>query len=136
MTISAGAGPRRRPVKRIIEQMEPIGSAPVMTIGMREIPTNHGYSLTSVGNPGVWRWQFRIGDLLRSGKAEARLPLLAARRVQLKIDRELKHTARGPILTRGRWADAMRLSISPTATSGWRATTTPMRVLVTICNLK
>jgi hypothetical protein len=41
MAISAGAGPRPRPIKRVIEQMEPFGSAPVMTIGMREIPTNH-----------------------------------------------------------------------------------------------
>jgi hypothetical protein len=71
-----------------------------MTIGMREFPTNHkgvGIFADQVGNPGVWKWQFRIGDLVRSGTAEARLPLLAVRRVQLKIDRELKHTARGPI---------------------------------------
>ena len=48
----------------------------------------------TAGAPGVWNWQFRIGDLVRSGRTEARLLLLAMRRVQLKIDRELKHGAR------------------------------------------
>ncbi len=49
------------------------------------------YTLTRSENPGIWKWQFRIGDLVKSGRTEARLPLLAMRRVQLKIDRELKH---------------------------------------------
>ena len=49
------------------------------------------YTLTRSETPGVWKWQFRIGDLVRSGRTEARLLLLAMRRVQLKIDRELKH---------------------------------------------
>jgi len=40
--------------------------------------------------PGVWKWQFRIGDKVKTGKTEARLQLLAIRRVQLRIDRELK----------------------------------------------
>ena len=113
MTDSAGAGPRRRPVKRIIGQMEPIGSAPVM-YDNRHAGNSHESQrrwifADQVGNPEVWKWQFRIGGLARSGKAEARLPLLAVRRVQLKMDRELKHTARGPISRPGRWADAMRL---------------------------
>ena len=43
--------------------------------------------------PGVWKWQFRIGDRVVCGKTEARLQLLAIRRVQLRIDRELKKTA-------------------------------------------
>ena len=47
------------------------------------------YSLTTIG-PGIWKWQFRIGDRVFSGKTEARLNLLAIRRVQLRIDRELK----------------------------------------------
>jgi len=65
--------------------------------GMREIPMNHKgveYTLTKSETPGFWRWQFRIGDLVRSGKTEARLALLAMRRVQLRIDRELKHATR------------------------------------------
>ena len=45
------------------------------------------------------------------GRGEASL---TGRAVQSKMDRELKHTARGPISRPGRWADAMRLSISPT----------------------
>ena len=46
------------------------------------------------GPPGTWKWQFRIGDRVVSGKTEARLNLLAIRRVQLRIDRELKKAAR------------------------------------------
>ena len=52
------------------------------------------YRLTKSETPGIWNWQFRIGDLVRSGRTEARLLLLAARRVQLRIDRELKHAGR------------------------------------------
>jgi len=47
------------------------------------------YSVIAVA-PGVWKWQFRIGDRLVAGRTEARLNLLAIRRVQLRIDRELK----------------------------------------------
>jgi hypothetical protein len=43
--------------------------------------------------PGVWKWQFRIGDRVKTGKTEAKLHLLAIRRVQLRIDRELKRAA-------------------------------------------
>ena len=39
---------------------------------------------------GVWQWQFRIGDEVRTGKTETKIDLLAIRRVQLRIDRELK----------------------------------------------
>ncbi len=48
------------------------------------------YNITRTEVPGIWRWQFQIGDLVKAGKTEARLPLLAMRRVQLRIDRELK----------------------------------------------
>jgi hypothetical protein len=50
------------------------------------------FTLTAVA-PGVWRWQFRIGEQVVAGKTEARLYLLAVRRVQLRIDRELKKVA-------------------------------------------
>jgi len=50
------------------------------------------YSVTAVA-PGIWKWQFRIGDRVVTGMTEARLQLLAVRRVQLRIDRELKKTA-------------------------------------------
>jgi hypothetical protein len=52
------------------------------------------YTLTRSETPGVWKWEFRIGDLVWSGRTEARLLLLAMRRVQLKIDRELKQSGR------------------------------------------
>ena len=52
------------------------------------------YTLTRSETPGVWQWQVRIGDLVRSGRTEAKLVLLAMRRVQLKIDRELKQPGR------------------------------------------
>jgi hypothetical protein len=47
------------------------------------------YTVT-LAAPGVWNWQFRIGDKVKTGKTEAKLHLLAIRRVQLRIDRELK----------------------------------------------
>ena len=47
------------------------------------------YTVTAAA-PGIWKWQFRIGERVVSGKTEARLQLLAIRRVQLRIDRELK----------------------------------------------
>ena len=51
------------------------------------------YTVTAAA-PGIWKWQFRIGERVVGGKTEARLQLLAIRRVQLRIDRELKKTAR------------------------------------------
>ncbi len=50
------------------------------------------FTVTAVA-PGIWKWQFRIGEKVVVGKTEARLDLLAIRRVQLRIDRELKKTA-------------------------------------------
>jgi hypothetical protein len=38
----------------------------------------------------VWVWRFTIGSEVRNGKTVAKLKLLAIRRVQLIIDRELK----------------------------------------------
>lgn len=49
------------------------------------------YTVTPVA-PGIWKWQFRIGEKVVAGKTEAKLNLLAIRRVQLRIDRELKKT--------------------------------------------
>ena len=52
------------------------------------------YTLTATSVPGVWKWQFRIGDEVKTGKTETRINLLASRRVQLRIDRELKKMER------------------------------------------
>ena len=47
------------------------------------------FTVTAVA-PDVWKWQFLLGDKVIAGKTEAKLSLLAIRRVQLRIDRELK----------------------------------------------
>ncbi len=52
------------------------------------------YTVATTATAGVWRWQFRIGDELKTGRTETRINLLAIRRVQLRIDRELKKAAR------------------------------------------
>jgi hypothetical protein len=44
--------------------------------------------------PGIWKWRFWIGDQIKSGRTETRIGLLAARRVQLRINRELKACAK------------------------------------------
>ena len=44
----------------------------------------------TAATPGIWKWQFHLGDRVIAGKTEAKLNLLAIRRVQLRIDRELK----------------------------------------------
>ena len=51
------------------------------------------FTVTAVA-AGIWKWQFRIGDRVIAGKTEAKLNLLAIRRVQLRIDRELKKAER------------------------------------------
>lgn len=52
------------------------------------------YSVALTETPGIWKWQFRIGDEVKTGRTETRLHLLAIRRVQLRIDGELKRAAR------------------------------------------
>jgi hypothetical protein len=54
------------------------------------------YMVATTATPGIWRWQFRIGDEVKSGRTETRISLLAIRRVQLRIDRELKKAERAP----------------------------------------
>jgi hypothetical protein len=47
------------------------------------------YTVMSTATPGIWQWQFRIGDEVKTGKTETRLELLAMRRAELRINREL-----------------------------------------------
>jgi hypothetical protein len=54
------------------------------------------YSVAMSATPGIWKWQFRIGEAVKTGRTETRINLLAIRRVQLRIDRELKKTMREP----------------------------------------
>jgi hypothetical protein len=52
------------------------------------------YSVAMTTTPGIWKWQFRIGDELKTGKTETKIGLLAIRRVQIRIDRALKLATR------------------------------------------
>jgi hypothetical protein len=59
------------------------------------------YSVVGTEAPEIWRWQFRIGDELKTGKTETTIELMAVRRVKLRIDRELKKKAtRAPVRSR------------------------------------
>jgi hypothetical protein len=40
--------------------------------------------------PGLWQWQFQIGETVKNGKTETNLQGIAAHRVQRRIDREIK----------------------------------------------
>ena len=46
------------------------------------------FTLTQA-EPGVWKWQFQIGETVTTGKTQSNLMGMAARRVQQRIDREL-----------------------------------------------
>jgi hypothetical protein len=52
------------------------------------------FTVAKTAIPGVWQWQFRISDQTKAGRTETKIELLAIRRVQLRIDRELKALAR------------------------------------------
>ena len=54
------------------------------------------YTVTTTAVPRVWKWQFRIGAELRTGKTETRINPLAVRWVELRIDREFKLAEREP----------------------------------------
>ena len=62
-------------------------------------PTNAGpvviykgvqYSVTATGEPDVWQWRFQIGERSAAGKTRTRLVHMAARRVHMRIDAELR----------------------------------------------
>ena len=62
-----------------------------------DLPMNHkgvDYTVATTATPGVWKWQFRIGNKVKTGKTETNINPLAIRHVQLRIDRELKQAAR------------------------------------------
>ena len=40
--------------------------------------------------PGIWKWQLRIGGRIKAGKTKTNLEPLADRRARMMIDRELK----------------------------------------------
>jgi hypothetical protein len=62
-----------------------------------EVTMNHRgveFTVAKTAIPGIWQWQFRIGAQVKTGKTETKIDLLAIRRVQLRIDRELKASER------------------------------------------
>ena len=52
------------------------------------------FTVVATDAPGIWRWQFTIHGEIKTGRTEARLELLAIRRVRLRIDRALKQARR------------------------------------------
>ena len=48
------------------------------------------YSVAPTVDPDVWQWQFQLGDEICTGKTRTRLPAMAARRAQFKIDNLLR----------------------------------------------
>ncbi|MGA7803840.1 hypothetical protein [Bradyrhizobium sp.] len=48
------------------------------------------YHIAPSSVPGVWKWQFWIGDKVKVGQTETRIAGMAARRAQLRIDQELR----------------------------------------------
>jgi hypothetical protein len=52
------------------------------------------FTVVAADAPGNWRWQFTINGEIRTGRTEARLELLAIRRVKFRIDRALKQAQR------------------------------------------
>jgi hypothetical protein len=50
------------------------------------------YTVTQTKRRDIWRWHLWINDRVRSGQVRTTLEVLANRRVQLLIDRELKKT--------------------------------------------
>jgi hypothetical protein len=52
------------------------------------------YTVVPSITPGVWTYEFRVGDEVRTGKTSTTISLLAIRRVQLQINRVLNAVAR------------------------------------------
>jgi hypothetical protein len=59
-------------------------------------PKGVEYTVAVTAVPSIGRWQFQIGDTVKTGKTETKINLLAIRRVQLRIDRELKKATHSP----------------------------------------
>jgi len=47
------------------------------------------YTAVQVG-PSLWKWQFQIGDTATSGTTHTKLKGMAAKRAEVRIDRDLK----------------------------------------------
>jgi hypothetical protein len=47
------------------------------------------YTVVKTANTDVWKWQFQIGESVKTGKTETKIELLARRRTELQINRAL-----------------------------------------------
>jgi hypothetical protein len=53
--------------------------------------TRHGVDFTLVQiEPGLWRWQFQVGETVTTGKTKTALKGMAVCRATQRIDRELR----------------------------------------------
>jgi hypothetical protein len=52
------------------------------------------YTVVTTAMPGIWKWQFQIGNEVKTGKTETRIELLARRRAELRINQELNSLRR------------------------------------------
>jgi hypothetical protein len=52
------------------------------------------YTVAPTATPWAWKWQFRIGDPVKTGKTQTKIERLAMRRAELHIDRELFKSSR------------------------------------------
>ncbi|MBR0705379.1 MULTISPECIES: hypothetical protein [Bradyrhizobium] len=48
------------------------------------------FSIKRNGAPGYWHYAYAIADKVRTGRVQGRLPQLAIRRVQMRIDRDMR----------------------------------------------
>jgi len=48
------------------------------------------FTLERNSAPGYWRYTYAVGDKVRSGRVQGRLPQLAIRRVKMRIDRDMR----------------------------------------------
>jgi hypothetical protein len=67
------------------------------------------YTVMATAEPDVWEWRYEIGDQVKTGRTQTRLPALAARRVKSKIDAVLRITKPSESVPRER-AEAGQIS--------------------------
>jgi hypothetical protein len=48
------------------------------------------FTVVATAEPDIWEWRYQIGDKTKTGRTQTRLPTLAVRRVQSKIDAALR----------------------------------------------
>src|SRR6478609_1295798 len=78
------------------------------------------YSVTATSEPDVWQWRFQIGERFAAGKTRTRLVHMAARRVQMRIDAELRRREYRSIAPSG----------DPRARSGKAGTGFPKKIML------